>query len=44
MANKDKFWITQEVECDICIYSWVAVYYKDCKELVCPNCGYLTKI
>jgi len=31
-------WISAIVECDICTYTWNAVYYSECNKLQCPHC------
>jgi hypothetical protein len=35
--NREK-WTHSRVECDICSYSWIAVYLAHLNELQCPNC------
>lgn len=31
-------WLSAKVTCDLCSYSWVAVYHEDSDRLECANC------
>ena len=35
----DKGWVGEKVTCDLCSYSWIAVYNVSCERLECTNCG-----
>lgn len=37
--NYETGWIGEQVKCDLCAYSWVAVYHSSCDRLECMNCG-----
>lgn len=35
----EKGWIAAEIQCDLCSYKWVGVYWHECEKLECPNCS-----
>ena len=37
-------WKGELIKCDLCSYSWTAVYHQSCDHLQCPNCKFMTVI
>ena len=37
-------WTTSSIVCDLCGFTWIAVYHKDSEKLECPNCQNFTII
>lgn len=36
--NNQPGWVAAKIQCDMCNYIYVSVYWHECERLECPNC------
>ncbi len=35
----EKGWRSEKVKCDLCGFTWIAIYHESCDKLECKNCN-----